>query len=121
MKNRNRNSYMLVVGMIVSLLVIVSCGGQFPATPKGTYAQSLSMFNDIVESYYSVLKAQDEATKQQWKEDINPSIHAAGSALDMWGAAVGTTLEENKHMLYLRMWQSLLPMLLEVGVLKIEE
>jgi len=117
---RSRNS-ILAVGVLLSLMVMVSCGGQFPTTPKGTYAQSLSMFNDIVESYYSMLRLQDEATKQQWKEDINPSVHAAGAALDVWGAAVGTTMEENKHMKYLRMWQSLLPMLLEVGVLKIEE
>jgi len=54
---RNKNS-ILVVGVLLSLVVMVACGGQFPATPKGTYAQSLSMFNDIVESYYSMLKLQ---------------------------------------------------------------
>ena len=112
---------MLAAGILLSLLVIVSCGGQFPATPKGTYAQSLSMFNGSVEAYYTVLKVQDDATKAKWKADINPLIHSAGAALDGWHMVIGTVEEQNKYSMYLRLWQQLLPMMIKVGVLEIKE
>ena len=115
-----KNKKLAVVVLCMAAL-LVACAGQFPATPKGTYAQSLSMFNDIVEAYYSLLLSQNEETKVKWKEDVNPIIHMTGAALDMWGRAVGTVDEEPNHMMYLKMWQDLLPVLFKIGVLKVEE
>ena len=107
--------------LVIGLLLLVACGGQFPATSEGTYAQSLTLFNDSVEAYYVILTAQKPEIKAEWKKNINPSIHAASAALDIWAAAIGTDSEIDKQMIYIKLWRGLFPMLINLGVIEIKE
>ena len=110
-----------VLALIVGMIFMVGCAGQFPQTSEGTYAQSLTLFNDGVEGYLVVLTAQKPEVKAAWKENINPYIHAASDALDIWAKAIGTELEMDKHLIYVQLWRDLFPMLINLGVIKVEE
>jgi len=120
---RKRNSYLiLMLGMFVML--IANCGGQLsqlPPSPEKTYAQSLTAFNIAGEAYLAILTAQKPEVKAAWKININPYIHAASAALDIWGAAIGTDQEAGKHTIYLQLWQDLFPILTTLGVIEIKE
>ena len=118
MKNkRNSGIFILLLGM----LFLANCINQYPATPEGTYAQSLTMFNDSVEAYYNTLVLQTPEVKTKWKQDINPLIYTAGAALDAWGNAIGTGTEISSQQIYAQLWRELWRMLIRFEILKVEE
>ena len=110
--------------LIVGVMLMANCGGQLsqlPPSPEKTYAQSLTAFNVAGEGYLAILTVQKPDVKAAWKENINPSIHAASDALDIWAKAIGTGEEVDKYTIYLQLWENLFPILTTLGVIEIKE
>ena len=105
---------------IFSIMFLFGCGGmQFPNTPRGDYAAALTLYNDTVQAYIGVLTVQPAGIKAEWKANINPKIKITGDALAVWGSKVGSDQDQAKEIVYLRLFQQLLTMLVSNGVIVI--
>ena len=103
---------------ILAIMFLVGCGGmQFPDTPRGDYASALTLYNNTVQAYVDVLKVQSTDIKVEWKTNINPKIKIAGDALAVWGSSVGSDQDQAKEIIYLRLFQQLLTLLINNGII----
>ncbi len=111
--------YLVIVTVLAFLSLGACAGSQFPDTKQGDYAAALTFFNDTVEAYYNVLVMQTPEVKEKWKSKINPKIHLAAHALSVWGSAIGTEEAVANEVVYLRLLQQLLIILVDCNVIEI--
>ncbi len=111
----------LAIVIVLAFLSLGACAGsQFPDTKQGNYAAALTFFNDTVEAYYNVLVIQTPEVKKAWKVKINPGIHLAGDALAVWGLTIGTGEDVANEIIYLRLLQQLMIILVDYNVIEIK-
>jgi hypothetical protein len=108
-----------IFGALISFF-LMGCSHNYPNTPIGKYASSITFFNDTVEAYYSLWSIQPKKTQDRWKERYTPIIKAAGEALTVWKTSLGTENEEIAEIRYLQLLQQVLTSMVEIGVIKIE-
>lgn len=115
-----RKKRRLTVLLAVVLLLTFGCAGsQFPSSPRGSYAAALTFYNNTIQAYYNVLILQPPEVRAEWKAKINPKFNMAGDALALWGSVVGTPDGEAKEVVYLRLLQQLIIVLVDCGAIEI--
>ena len=93
MRQVYRKQILVIMAVIVSLVMLSSCGTA-PVGPeqkpdpivesKAAYAEALKIYYDNARTYKTYFRAADEATQEKWRKEISPLFADAKAALDMW-------------------------------------
>ena len=79
--------------LLILLAVIFLTGGMSACTfknlpPEQQQLQARIAFNNLVEGYLVKYRTTDLTTQQKWKDEVDPLIKKAKTALDLWGFAL---------------------------------
>lgn len=101
-----------IIGIAITFAVLATA----PGCATNGYLETLTAWNDMVESYEYQYQLADAATQAKWKAEIDPKIIQANDALTVWGMAVGVANQEEKKAAYIALEREVIGLLLEYGV-----
>ena len=119
MKTRSNGIYLILLGMLV--LLLSTCAHQM----RG-YVSARTILNNYWESYLNLRDSMPDGIK---KDALRAKFNDTGKgsyftdakdALDAWKAAIGTEGEVNLSKVYYSLFEKIMALLLQEGVIKIE-
>ncbi len=105
----------------IALLVIVltSCATLMPGVVgNARYADALSTYNDMVDSFKFYYVQADDPTKIELNKTVRPALLQYSYALDMWKASSNDALREDT---VIALQRQAIRLMLDAGILKVKE
>ena len=74
---------------LMLMVALASCMSiNIKPTPKTTFYDAVTAFDDMWESYHKVWSALDEETKAEWVDKYHTKFDTASDFLDSWATAI---------------------------------
>lgn len=103
----DRVCYLIAIG-ILAMAILVFHGCAHMKTAEGRYAQALTTFNDLMETYRHHYAMQTEEVQAEWDQEITPIAAKASEALDLWKGTLSDTTKEDAYIALQREFWGLL-------------
>ena len=105
--------------ILLLVILFTGCATLMPGVVgNAKYADALSTYNDLVDSFKFYYVAADDATKVELNKTVRPALLQYSYALDMWKASQNDVLREDT---VIALQRQAIRLMVEQGILKVKE